>query len=460
VLDAIQGSLVGILIILGLIILAIVLVVVIIKTAWKVAEPNEALIVTGRKARGQPEGAEESMKFNIVTGSGVFVIPALQTCRALSLNLVKTDLNVKCVTKQGIPVDIQGSVIFKVGDTYNEIANAARRFLSNQGDMVAQVHSIFSGHLRAIVGNMTMEELISDREVLRANVREASGTEMANLGLKIDSMQILEIGDPSGYIANLSAPNIAAARALARSAEADRNREATEREQLAAVAISEAQTAAQKRQSELKAEADRASQTAAMAGPLAHATAQQEVVIAQTRAAELAADLKAKQLETDVRKPADARAYETEVNANAARAAAIAQAEAEARRTELQALADANAVKIRGEAEAASTQARGLAEAETVQAKGLAEAAALEARARALETGQDAVIAQQVAENLPAIAREFAAPFGQIDQLTVLNGAEGMSQMVNGSMAQLVQALPQLLSLSDAVRSRDAESGR
>lgn len=451
--------LIPVLIIAALVIAVIAVIWIVMKVFRKIAEPNEALIITGGRAQKSSgiEGADESMKFKIVTGESAIVIPGIHTVRVLKLNLEQTDLDVTCVTKQGIKVIVKGSVIFKIGDTYPEIANAARRFLGQQGTMMNQVHSIFSGHLRAIIGNMTMEELMSDRERLRTEVREASGVEMANLGLKIDSMQILDITDPEHYIDNVAAPNIAAAEATARIARAERDQQATQAEQVASVAVAEAQTAAAMRRSELKAEADKAEQTAMQAGPLAQAIAQQEVVIAATRAAELQADLTAKQLETDVRKPADARAYDTTVTANAARDAAIAAAEANARQTALQAEADANASRVRGEADAAATQARGLAEAATTEARGLAEAKALQARAEALATGQDAVIAQQVAENLPAIAHEFAAPFASIDSLTVLNGAEGVSQMVNGAMSQLVEALPQLLSLAKTVKVARAE---
>lgn len=442
-----------------LVVIGIVILTILIKIAWKVAEPNEALIISGRKVKekaspdGSVAGADESMKFRIVTGSGVFVIPGIQTCRSLRLNLVQTDLQVDCVTQQGIQVIIKASVIFKIGDTYPEIANATRRFLTEQETMVPKVHSIFNGHLRAIVGNMTIEQLLSDREVLRSNVRTASGEEMANLGLKIDSMQILEIDDPSGYIANLAAPNIAAAEANARIAKAERDQEATEREQTASVAVAEAQTAAAKRRSELQAEADTAQRKAEQAGPLAEAEAKQQVVVAETKAAELQAGLTAQRLETDIRKPADARAYETTVTANAERDAAIAAAEGEAQRTKLQAEAEAESERVRGVAQADATQARGQAEAQVVEAKGLAEAKAMDARADALAKGQDALIAQQVAEHLPAIAREFAAPFAQIDNLTVLNGAEGMSQMVNGAMSQMVKALPELLGLVGSIKA-------
>ncbi len=478
--------------VIGVIVL-LVLVIGLFKAAWRVAEPNEALIISGRNkgddAAATAKGADESMRFRIVTGVGTLVIPGIETVRRLDLNLIETNLTIKCRTKQAIDVNIEGSVIFKIGDTYAEIANAARRFLGRDSQyMLGQVHSIFAGHLRAIVGNMTMEELFSDRDKLRDEVRNASAEEMAKLGLKIDSMQVLEIDDPSNYMALVRTPHVAATEAQARMAKAMNDQAATEKEQLANIAMAEAKTAAAKRQAELEAEAESAQKKAAQAGPLADAMARQQVVEAETRTAELNADLTARRLETEVRKPADAQAYAAKVQAEGERDASIAAAQADAQRVELEAGADAkrvelaaaaaaNRVKLEaaaqaesvrvnaeaaagatratGEAEAAATQARGLAEAEAVKAKGLAEADAMDKRADALSKGQDALIAQQVAAQLPEIVKQLVAPYANIDKLTVLNGADGLSQMVVGGLGQLETLLPAVLS---AVKTAPAQS--
>src|SRR6266705_3121135 len=132
---------------------------------WRVAEPNEALVISGLH-QGAPNGVGESLGFKIVTGKGTLVTPGVQMVRRLSLDLREAQLAIDCVTHQGIPVGIQGVVIFKVGDDYVSIANAARRFLDQQQQMDARVHNVFAGHLRAIVGNMTVEEMIRDREKL------------------------------------------------------------------------------------------------------------------------------------------------------------------------------------------------------------------------------------------------------------------------------------------------------
>src|SRR5207249_6291686 len=136
-----------------------------------------------------------------------------------------------CVTHQGIPHGIRGVVIFKVGDDFTSIANSARRFLDQQNQMDQRVHNVFAGHLRAIVGNMTVEEMIRDREKLTALTRQSSGIEMEKLGLIVDSLQIQEIDDPTGYITNLARPHAAAVASQARIAQADADRAATESEQ-------------------------------------------------------------------------------------------------------------------------------------------------------------------------------------------------------------------------------------
>src|SRR5207244_12739647 len=127
--------------------------------------------------------------------------------------------DIVCVTHQGMPLGIRGVVLFKVGDDYVSIANSARRFLDQQDQMDHRVHNVFAGHLRAIVGNMTVEEMIRDREKLTQLTRESSGTEMEKLGLIVDSLPIQEIEDPTGYITNQGRPHAAVVASQARIAQ-------------------------------------------------------------------------------------------------------------------------------------------------------------------------------------------------------------------------------------------------
>ncbi|HCC41503.1 MAG TPA: flotillin, partial [Arthrobacter bacterium] len=188
-------------------VLAVAVIWVAIKLTWKVAEPNEALIISGL-TRGSLE-TRAGMDFRIVTGKGALVFPGLQTVRTLSLTLNETELKVSCVTSQGIQVIVEGVVIYKIGDAPPFIANAARRFLGQQPRMESQVYNVFEGHLRSIIGSMTMEEIIRERDKLGSQVRSASGVEMEKLGLVVDSLQIKDLQDPTGYIENIAKPHIA-----------------------------------------------------------------------------------------------------------------------------------------------------------------------------------------------------------------------------------------------------------
>jgi flotillin len=437
------------------IIIAVIIVIIVVRVAtkmmWQVAEPNEALIISGFTRGSGSLGTTDGMDFKIVTGKGAFVIPGLQTVRALSLTLNETELKVSCVTSQGIQVVVEGVVIFKIGDSTPLIANAARRFLGQQPKMESQVYNVFEGHLRSIIGSMTVEEIIRERDKLASQVRAASGVEMEKLGLVVDSLQIKDLEDPTGYIQNLAKPHIAQVKMEARVAEATKNREASEREAEAAALIADAQSASAIKQSAAQANADRARANAAQAGPLAEATARQQVVVQETEVAKLEADREEQKLQTTVRKPADAKAYAQRTEAEAQKSADISAAEARAKKTELEAQANATAAaatagatKVTGEAEASATRARGDAAASAIKAKALAEADGIKARAEALGTNQEAVIAQQLAENMPAIVAAAAEPFAHVGQMTVLNGGDGVNNMVGGILAQVGNYLPAL----------------
>ena len=437
---------------------------------YKVAEPNEALIISGLRAHAGPEGDAAGLGFKIVVGKGAFYVPGLQKVRRLSLDIHEAELDLECVTTQGIRVGIKAVVIYKIADDFASIANAARRFLDQEEQMDVKVHNVFAGHLRSIVGTMTVEDLIRNRDVLTRATRESSATEMQRLGLTIDSLQLQEIEDNSGYIDNLSMPEAARVAKEARIAQAASDREATQREQEADALKVAALSQSQIKQAQERAEAQRAQAEAEQAGPLAAATARQQVVVQETKVASLEAQRTEQKLQAEVRKPADAEAYKTRTIAEAQRDARISQAEAQAREVELQAGADAKRVKLEadaaatraeqlGNAEASATRARGLAEGDAVKATGLAEAEAIKARADALATNQEAVIGQQIAEQLPQIVGEAAKAFGNIGQMTVLNGAEGVGQLFSQVLGMGAAAIPLLRSVIEQNGHTPAENG-
>ena len=461
---------------LGALVATLVVGFALFRACWRVAEPNEALVISGLKAADETEA---NLGFKIVTGKGTLVLPGVQTVRRLSLDLREAELAIDCVTHQGIPLGIRGVVIFKVGDDFHSIANAARRFLDQQDDMDHRVHNVFAGHLRAIVGNMTVEDMIRDREKLTLLTRESSGVEMEKLGLIVDSLQVQEIDDPTGYIANLARPHAAVVQREARIAQAGADREATEAEQEADALKALARRDSSIKQAGYQAEIDRAAAEAAQAGPLTEATARQHVVVQETKVAELEAKREEQRLDVLVRKPADAEAYQQTTLARAERDARVSaaeaarqeieldaaahahkvrlEAEAEAEHVKVEAVARADATRAVGDADAAAALARGLAAAESARAVGMAEADAIKARAVALAENQEAVIGQELAERWPEIVEAAAKPFGDIDQLIVLNGAEGLSEVVAQAFSQGATGLKLARGLLGA---NDASNGK
>jgi uncharacterized membrane protein YqiK len=444
-------------VVIGSIILALLVLIILIKSTWRIAEPDEALIISGL-SRGHSAGqvAGESMRFKIVTGGGAFVMPGLSKVRALSLMAHESEIAVPCVSQQKIRLDLRGVIVYKVGDDYRSIANAARRFLDRPAaELESKVQNVFVGHLRAIAGSMTVEEMISDQDKFAQQVRDRCTSEMESFGLVIDSFQIQAITSPSNYIENLAVPHQAEVEQNARIARAQADQTAVAQEQTAQGQIAESIRGTEIKKAGFQAEIDRAQRQASQQGPLAEAQARQAVVEQETRVAELQAQQKEQQLQVDVRKPADAEAYRQTTLAAAGRDVRIRQAEAAAQEVRLAAEAQAAAVKVQAEAQANATRingqadgdaikARGLAEAEAIKAKAMAEAAGIESRAAALSQNQEAVIAQQIAVSMPDIVRAAASPFEHVGQFTVLNGAQG----VTSALGDVIQQAGALVSIA------------
>ena len=440
----------------AVIVLALLVLILLFRLSWRIAEPDEALIISGFRSSGAGDGVGGRMGFRIVTGRGALVVPGVTKVRTLSLEAHESEITVPCVSQQKIRLDLRGVVVYKVGDDYPSIANAARRFLDRPAaELESKVQNVFVGHLRAIAGSMTVEEMISDQDKFAQQVRDRCSQEMESFGLVIDSFQIQEITSPSNYIENLAVPHQAEVEQNARIARAIADREAVAQEQTAAAQIASSVRDTEIKKAGFQAEVDQANEQAGQQGPLAQATARQAVVQEETKVAELQAMQKEQQLQVDVRRPADAEAYKQTTLATAARDAAIRSAEAEAQQVRLHAEAAAAATKVQAEAQAAATRLNGQAEADAIRARGIAEADAvrarmeaealgIERRAAALSQNQEAVIAQQIAENLPAIVQAAASPFEHVGNFTVLNGAEG----VTGALAQIIQQAGTLSSMA------------
>ncbi|HEY1443629.1 MAG TPA: SPFH domain-containing protein [Acidimicrobiales bacterium] len=422
---------------------------------WHVPAPNEALLISGSRRKST------DTQFRIVTGHGCFVLPVKQKARFLSLSLRESEISEECITKQGIKLSVRAIAAFKVGDDPASIANAARRFLAEQEQMEELVGRIFAGHLRSIIGSLTVEEIIRERDRLAQEVKDGSHGEMEKLGIVVDSLQIQEIEDGTGYIANIAAPHAAAVASQARIAQAQADQEATQREQEATAMKAQYERDTLIRQAGFLAETEEARAKAAQAGPLAEAQATQEVTEQQTALAERAAGLKDKQLEAEVRRPADAEAYRVRTLAEADRDRVKAETEAEAFRQRTMAEANRDTVNFQVEADAnkATTIAGAEATAEKIKAEAdreakkheadgdayaartvaEADAEAINARAEALSQGNQALIAaNKLIEQLPSLVAAAAKGI-EGSHLTVLNGSEGVNQVLTGIVGQGVQ---------------------
>ncbi|MCW2620979.1 MAG: rane protein [Frankiales bacterium] len=339
---------------------------------YVVPKPNEALLISGGK---QKAIGDDTLPFRIVTGHGAFIVPVVRKASFLTLAMREAVVTDDCVTQQGITLLVRAVIAFKVGSDQRSIAAAAQRFLQDQDQMDDLTGQIFAGHLRSIVGSMTVESIIRERQTLAENVLDASKVEMGHLGLTVDSLQIQSIDDKgSGYIQALAAPHQAAVNQAAKIAQAAADQASAMAQQESDRNQAEYARQTAIKRAEYQAEIDAAQSRQLAAGPLAAAQAQQAVLAEQSLVAAKNAELREAQLVAEVIRPA----------------------EAEAQRVRM--LAEAQAAATRLSAEAASVQGR-------------------------------IALDQLLIEQLPEMLRAAASGL-QGANLTVLDGADGLNSAV------------------------------
>jgi uncharacterized membrane protein YqiK len=292
---------------------------------YRVPAPDQAMLISGGRT------GRDGTPFKVVTGHGAFVLPVFRHVTFLTLAMREAEVEEQCVTTQGITLTVRAVIAFKVGNDSESIVNAAQRFLSDQDQMSVLTGRIFAGHLRSIVGSMTVEEIVTERQKLATEVLDGSKAEMAKMGLIVDSLQIQSIDDMgSGYIDAMAAPHNAAIQRQAKIAQAQANQASAEAEQDSQRKQAEYARQTAVVQAQYKAEVDKAQAEAGQAGPLAQANAQREVIAAQTEHAQKQAALRQQQLVAEVVKPAEADAEKTRVTAKAEAERMTIQAEAAA----------------------------------------------------------------------------------------------------------------------------------
>ena len=482
--------------------------------AWsrvKVAGPDEAFIVTGRKGRRtvSEDGtvATDLSGQKVVMGAALFVWPIVQRLHIVDLSSRRIRLRVPgAITATGVKVSIEAVAIVKVGGSVDAVRAAAQRFLHQQHLIEEFTEQILAGALRSVVGKLTIEQIIGNRSGLAMSVSDEAENSLTHQGLILDGFLIEDITGEGTYLTDLGRAETARAASEAAIAETHARQTAEQERMRAEEHIAEAERNLALKRAAIQAEIDAAKATSTAAGQLARAEQDENVLKAQQAVAERNAELKERQLDTEIRRPADARRYEMETDAEARKnttvieaearrlsALADAQAEAEANRILAEAerhrrtmLADVEAaegakqgeaerakraavteaVVSEGHAESQAIRARGEAEAEALRARGRAEAETMRARAESFERYGQAAILELLIAALPQVVQHAAKPMESIDKLTVIStdGAGELTRTVAGNVAQGLQLskdltgldLPTLLSRLGTLESDDA----
>lgn len=417
-------------------VVALVLIALVIIKRYRIAKPDEAIIVTGGKGKEVPSAEGGTTRDlsgqKVVTGGGVFVLPFVQKSFTISLRSRRLSITTEAQTTDGITMQAQAVAVVKVGGTQEMIRAAAQRFLSNSDEIDESTQEVLSGSLRSIIGGLTVLQIIRDRAVVAQSVLEAAEEALTKQGLVVDTLQIQEIRDGADYITNIGRPEAAKVRQQADIAETNAYQASEEAKIAAEKVLLDRNRELKLRQAEIQAETDKANAQAQAADPLEQAIQQQAIVEQQQITAQREVALRTEKLNADVRAVAEAEAYRLEALAKAEATAAVSAADGRAQAVEREGLAARSARIAASEAVAAE----GRAEAEAIQAKGMAEATAVEARARALETQSQAVLAQELIHLLPEIAGEYAQAIAGIDSMTVVS-ADGTARIAGDAMGNL-----------------------
>ncbi len=468
---------------------------------YKKVGPNQVLVISGRRrmAINPLTGQREKVGFRVVKGGGTIIWPVLERVDVLSMEILTIEVEVKNVyTVQGVPVHVDGVAQIKIRGDETSIYTAAEQFLSKGPDGIIYVaHETLAGHLRAILGMLTVEEIYKDRDAFAQKVLEVSGSDLANMGLEIVSFVIKDIRDDKEYLDSLGRTRTAEVKRDAIKGEAEAQRDATIAQANAArdATIQSARARQEGKTAELEAntkiaeaeknyavqkatydeEVNRRQVQAELARTLQEKITSQEIksqevqieVVTKQKQIEVQQQevlRREKELEATVQKPAEAERYRIETLANAKKY-----------QIETEAAGQAEAIRLQGQGEADATKARGLAQAEVIKAQGFAEAEAMEKKAAAWQRYNQAAIIQQLIEALPKVAAAIAQPLAQTDRIVIINsggdgaGAAKVTADVTNIIAQvpatlealtgvnLVQMLQTLPGIGQAAQEESAE---
>jgi flotillin len=444
----------------GLVVLATLFVMAVLAKLYRKAGPHEALIVYG--GRGP----------RIIRGHGTVIFPMLETCRMLSLELMSFDVAPQqdLYTRQGVAVTVEAVAQIKVKSDPESIHTAAEQFLTKgPAEREGLIRLVMEGHLRGIIGQLTVEEIVKQPEMVAERMRSTCAEDMNKMGLEVISFTIKEVRDKNEYITNMGRPDIARIKR-------DADVAAAEAERDTAIKRAEAQRAA----AVAKAQADQERVMAETLSAAKQAEAQRDLEVKKAsfkemttkqqaqadRAYELQTNIMQQQITAEavkikqVEKEQEIKVQEAEILRHEREliAQVLKQAEIEKRRIETLAEAEKSRLMMEAEGHASATRTQGEAEAEIIFKKGEAEAKAMNVKAEAYQEYNQAAVVDKLITGLPEVVRALASPLSNVDKITIVSTGNGTSAGMNkvtGDMVSMAAQIPALFETLSGMQMSD-----
>ncbi len=433
----------------GLMILAILFLMAMFAKLFRKAGPHEAIIVYGFRGT------------RVVKGRGTVIFPMVESYRGLSLELMSFDVAPQqdLYTKQGVAVTVEAVAQIKVKSDPESILTAAEQFLTKPpAEREGLIRLVMEGHLRGIIGQLTVEEIVKQPEMVGDRMRSTCADDINKMGLEVISFTIKEVRDKNEYISNMGRPDVARIKrdADVAAAEADRDtaikRAVASRESAVAKAqadqervLAETQSQAKQAEAQRDLEVKKAEYLESVKKQQATADKAYEiqgnVMQQQVRAAEVTIHQVEKEHEVLVQE-AEIRRRENELIATVLKAA-----EYERKRIETMAEAEKQRLVTEAEGKASSIRAQGEAEAEIIFKKGEAEAKAMNVKAEAYQQFNQAAIVDKLITGLPEVVRALAAPLANVDKITIVSTGNGTSagmHKITGDITEMAAQIPAL----------------
>ena len=433
----------------GLGVMVLLLLMSLLARLYRKAGPHEALIVYGFRGK------------RVITGHGTVVLPMIENCHELSLELMSFDVAPQqdLYTRQGVAVTVEAVAQIKVKSDTESVYTAAEQFLTKTDqEREGLIRLVMEGHLRGIIGQLTVEEIVKQPEMVGDRMRSTCADDMNKMGLEVISFTIKEVRDKNEYIANMGKPDVARIRRDADVATAEAERDTAIKR---ALAMREAAVArAQADQERVLAETLSMAKQAEAQRDLEVKKAQYvEVTKRQQAQADKAYDIQANIMQQQViaesvkvmqvEKEQQVKVQEAEIARREKEliATVLKQAEIERQRIETLAAAEKSRLMVEAEGHASAIRAQGEAEAEIIFKKGEAEAKAMNVKAEAFQEYNQAAVIDKLLTGLPEVVRALASPLANVDKITVVSTGNGDAAGLNkitGDLTKMAAQVPAL----------------